>query len=63
MIVGSGDQTTEVIVGVKLKLEGVKDGAKLIPQLKIYPLSEPKLSVTVIVQIPFKGLPNNDAKD
>ena len=41
---------------------GVNDGAKLIDQLKIYPLSIACSSETLIVHIPFKGLPNKGAK-
>ncbi len=51
----AGTNPCEDVVGVKLPFAGAR--LKLTSQPKIYPLSEDKLSVTSMVQLPFNGQP------
>ena len=46
----------------KLHEEGIILSLIEIPQEKIQPLSIPKLSVTVIVQLPLRGVPKKSLK-
>ena len=62
IIDGSACQDVEIMFGVKVVGGGYDVGLKFIPQLKIKPLSEPKLSIIFKVQSPFISQPIKPVK-